>query len=673
MSNTRRSAIEGGLLFRAVDDVEIIDEETRRVRLSFSSELPVTRFSFFSDPWVEVLGHKRTEVDLGRLNAGASVHYNHSRTRADRIGVVERAWLSGHRGEAEVRISSRDDVADVWTDIRDGVLGNVSVGYAIHERQLVKASDNGPDEYRVTRWEPMEISFVDIPADPSVGVGRASSHEVVTRAAFPDTHHYTVRELDEPANETVTVEVEPMDDKRNAPAPAPTPPVDDSRAVPQGVSAEQVEAARKEAVAAENTRQAGIRKIFDTEDANGAFHEVREACLSDSTVTEAEAIKRLWQAQRDARAPGNPTAPSSVSLVYDEADKFRAAGQEALMVRAVRIPRPADFGQNPLRGHTLYMLAHEAVRRIGGDLSGSRMQIIGRAFTTSDDFQNLLADVANKSMLQGYAESPETWSIWARPGNLADFKVARRVGLSSFEDLDLVPEGDEYKYGDFTDRGETIQLGSYGKIFSISRQAIINDDLDALTRVPFNMGRAASRVPGDLAYAVLTTNGLMSDGVALFAAGHSNLGTGGVISAASVGEARNLMALQSDVSGNANGLNIQMAYLLVPLQIQDTARVLAVSEYDPASTTNSRAPNPVRGEFEVVADPRLSADSATQWYAVANGNVYDTVEVGFLDGNQEPQIEEKSGWTVAGIEMRVTLDCGAAALDHRTMVRNAGA
>ena len=185
------------------------------------------------------------------------------------------------------------------------------------------------------------------------------------------------------------------------------------------------------------------------------------------------------------------------------------------------------------------------------------------------------------------------------------------------------------------------------------------------------MGRAAARVPGDLAYTVLTANGLLSDGVALFDAGHNNLGTAALITAVSVGEARNLMALQSDVSGNANGLNIVLSALLVPVQLQDTAKVLKTAEFDPAGT-NSRVPNPVRGEFEVIADPRLSADDADQWYAVADGNVYDTVEVGFLDGVQEPTIEEQRGWTVSGMDWRVTLDCGAAALDSRTMTRNAG-
>ena len=85
------------------------------MRLSFSSEEPVTRASFFSEPWIEVLGHERSEVDLQRLNNSAPVLYNHDRSeRGNRIGVVERAWVEGGRGYAEIRLSKRDEVEGFW-------------------------------------------------------------------------------------------------------------------------------------------------------------------------------------------------------------------------------------------------------------------------------------------------------------------------------------------------------------------------------------------------------------------------------------------------------------------------------------------------------------------------------------------------------------------------------
>ncbi len=153
--------------------VESISKDERLIKVSFSSEQPVTRQSFFADPWVEVLGHDAKEANLERLNASAPVLYNHQRgENQHRIGVVEQAWLEGGKGYAELRISRRDDVAGIWQDIEDGILRNVSVAYQIDERSLVEERANSPDLYRVTSWTPMEISLVDIPADHTVGVGR---------------------------------------------------------------------------------------------------------------------------------------------------------------------------------------------------------------------------------------------------------------------------------------------------------------------------------------------------------------------------------------------------------------------------------------------------------------------------------------------------------------------
>ncbi len=194
---TKRQRIEG-MLYREIQfrTDGIIDEDERRVKISISSETPIVRKSFFSDPWIETLGHKRGEPNLARLQSGgASVHYNHSRQRADRIGVVESVKLvtikDGTRAEGKekmrrlegvVRISKREDVDDIWTDISDGVLRNISVGYTVDERKLTRESGTGePDEFRITSWTPMEVSFVDIPADPSVGVGRNEQNELQYR------------------------------------------------------------------------------------------------------------------------------------------------------------------------------------------------------------------------------------------------------------------------------------------------------------------------------------------------------------------------------------------------------------------------------------------------------------------------------------------------------------
>lgn len=143
---------------------ETIDEASRTVELSFSSEEPYRRW------WgTEVLDHKAASVRLGRLNAGGALLMDHN-TR-DQVGVVERASIKGRKGLATVRFGKSARAQEVFEDVKDGIRKLVSVGYRIHELVLEKSKD-GEETYRATDWEPYEISFVAVPADPSVGVGR---------------------------------------------------------------------------------------------------------------------------------------------------------------------------------------------------------------------------------------------------------------------------------------------------------------------------------------------------------------------------------------------------------------------------------------------------------------------------------------------------------------------
>lgn len=137
-------------------------EDERTLEFSFSSELPVTRW--FGD---EVLDHSPEAVNLSRLNDGAPVLFNHDPDRV--IGVVERAWVDGEkrRGMARVRFSRNEFAQQVVADINDGILRNVSVGYAIGE------AENRGESIVATEWSPHEVSVVSIPADPTVGIGRS--------------------------------------------------------------------------------------------------------------------------------------------------------------------------------------------------------------------------------------------------------------------------------------------------------------------------------------------------------------------------------------------------------------------------------------------------------------------------------------------------------------------
>ena len=150
-----------------------VDEEHRTATLAFASELPYERW------WgVEILDCTAPAMRMGRLTGGANLLVDHD--MRDVVGVVEQVSIDADRvARATVRFGRSARAEEVWRDVVDGIRRNVSVGYMIHKAQLVETNEN-VETYRVTDWEPFEISLVSVPADPSVGVGR--SLETVTVA-----------------------------------------------------------------------------------------------------------------------------------------------------------------------------------------------------------------------------------------------------------------------------------------------------------------------------------------------------------------------------------------------------------------------------------------------------------------------------------------------------------
>ena len=429
-------------------------------------------------------------------------------------------------------------------------------------------------------------------------------------------------------------------------------------------------AAERRALERERERRAAVRALAEPFVHQSGVPELVEAMLDDPTVDEAAARERILA----HLAAGAEPVARPVRVGEDARDKFRAGARAAVLARA-GLAADDDRG-NEFRGLTLLELARASLERAGAPTRGlDRMSLVAAAFThTSSDFGALLADVAEKAMLKGYDEAEETFQTWTATGSASDFKPMRRVDLNLFPTLEQVPEGAEYHYGTIGDRGETVQIATYGRMFSITRQAIINDDLDAFSRIPRRMGRAAIRTVGDLVYAILTSNPPMSDGKPLFHADHGNLLAASTITTAAVDKMRVAMATQKDPDGHAAALNIRLARLIVPMALEGQARVVRDAEFevDP-SAKNSRVPNAVRGTFEVVSDARLDAASPTAWYGAASAGMHDVVEVTYLDGQDRPYLEQKEGWTVDGAEFKVRIDAAATPLDFRTLAKNPGA
>jgi HK97 family phage major capsid protein len=241
-------------------------EDDRALEFSFSSEAPVARF--FGD---EVLSHADSAVDLGRMNDGAPLLWNHDPDR--QIGVVERAWVDGKkkRGMVRVRFSRSAFAEEKLQDVRDGILRNVSVGYRINDAAPIRDGEG----IVATSWTPFEVTMTPVPADASVGVGRSLQPEAAAQAATP---------------------------------PTPKPPVDDTNI--------DIEAVRAQAAADERARVASITSLCREHKADDLAQG-----LIERGASEGDAMKEVLAAiAKRAKQPATPAAPAAQPVAGGSAD-----------------------------------------------------------------------------------------------------------------------------------------------------------------------------------------------------------------------------------------------------------------------------------------------------------------------------------------------------------------
>lgn len=374
---------------------------------------------------------------------------------------------------------------------------------------------------------------------------------------------------------------------------------------------------RAQVLAEQKERVNGINDLFAM--FGGRYQTLQAQCLADPECSLEQAREKLLNEMGRESTPSNKNTPAHI---YAGNGNFVGDGiRQALMARAGFADIEKD---NAYNGMTLREWARMSLTERGiGVASYNPMQMVGLALTHStSDFGNILLDVSNKGLIQGWEESEETFQKWTRKGRLSDFKTAYRVGMGGFGSLRQVREGAEYKYITTSDRKETIALATYGEIFSITRQAIINDDLNMLVDVPMKMGRAAKATIGDLVYKVLTDNPKLSDGKALFHADHKNIATGG-ISVSGLDAARQMMRLQKE---GDRALNIRPAFMLVPVALETVANQTIKSASVKGADANAGVINPIQNFAEVIAEARLDAADPKTWYlAAAQGT--DTIEV----------------------------------------------
>jgi len=330
---------------------------------------------------------------------------------------------------------------------------------------------------------------------------------------------------------------------------------------------------------------------------------------------------------------------------------------------------------NEFQGSTLIDLAKEllGMRRISTK-GMTRDQIARKILNvhTTSDFPLLLADLANKALRAAYENFEHNWRAIARTTSVTDFKPLNLIQLGSFNSLAEIPEGGEYQYGTVGEEREQVQAVTKGRAMVLSRQMLINDDLNGFSRRGQLLGRAAARTVAADVFSVLTDNPTMSDGTVLFHADHGNLAaSGGAISEDTLSAAKAAMRMQRDPN-DRDYLNIMPRILLVPVALEDTANQYMTSTSSLEAEANSGVTNPHRGSMQVVSDPYLDANDTNGWYIMADPNDVATVVVAFLNGQETPFTDDMVDFDTDALLFKVRLDYGTAAEDFRGAYYNNG-
>ncbi|QPE19608.1 ClpP-like prohead protease/major capsid protein fusion protein [Providencia rettgeri] len=504
------------------------------------------------------------------------------------------------------------------------------------------------EETWLTAEECVEHGFANTVIEPVKAMASLSSKRIEEFKSMPNSLKNTLKNsLANPRNTTTSSApvVEPAPQSQN----------------PTNTQQPDTASIQAQARQAEQTRMNGIKDLFAM--FGGKHDSIMVECLTDINCTVEQAKDKILDLVAKEATPTN-TNNYGAHIYANNGNIVGDSVRASLMARAGYDETQAD---NPYNCMTLRELARMSLADRGvGVASYNPMQMIAMAFThTTSDFGNILLDVANKSILQGWNEAEETFDLWTKKGQLSDFKTATRVGMGGFNSLRTVREGAEYKYVTTSDKKETIALATYGELFSISRQAIINDDMSMLTDIPMKLGRAAKATIGDLVYVILTKNEKMrSDNKPLFSADHGNTIKGGM-DVDTIGNGRTAMRKQKE---GERTLNIRPAFMLVPTALEIAAIQVVGSGSVKGADVNANIINPIRNIAEIITEPRLDINSDTTWY-MTSAKGTDTIEVAYLNGVDTPYIDQQEGFTSDGVTTKVRIDAGVAPVDYRGLVR----
>jgi hypothetical protein len=602
----------------------------------------------------------------------------HSRySTGDVLGSVRNKQVEGGAVVGTASFSATPRADEAFLKYKEGHLTDFSAGYAVNDVTRVKKGAKVDIDGRtwrgpvnvVTSWTLKEASCCPIGADANAKVRSdqpfENKNEIQSEEIEMDQERFD--KLEKAVGDIASAVETLAEQQRNMTA-----------------TDEEIDKMRKDAIQKpeivkrkekERIQEIGLRCEKAAQSTGIDFDDLHARMVEDGTTID-EAMRMILD--RIASTPVT-TQRGRITVTKEDREKSREGAVDGLMLRAgVAVDKVRDK-ETEFQTMSILELAKNRLTVSNQGFRGlDPMGIFNRALTSSD-FSNILADVANKAMLEGFENAEETYDIWAdTSGRVNDFREHIFARASEAPSLvEVNPDGGEYKYGAVSDAKEAVTVVDYGIIVPFTRKAMINDDLGALSDIREKLGAASRRKYGDLVYAVLTGNPAMGDGTTLFHADHSNLvanGSGAVPSVTTLNAGAAAMATQKDIGGLQN-LNIRPMFILSPWALKGTVdNVLTSTNPTFAGTlTNDTATNYVMNPWSYltpVYDARLDSADAAEWFLAARKGM--TVKLFTLNGNMTPFLETKEGWAVDGMEFKCRVTAAAKAMDWRGLYCNDG-
>lgn len=586
---------------------------------------------------IEELDMAPEAIDLGRAALNQlRLLFNHNTD--DPIGSLFDVRLENGILVARARFADTPRAREIEAQVASGDLAGVSIGYQVRTWTMVQYDiDTEMETWRATAWELLEGSIVPVPADPHAGVRSVSQvaspgapGDIAAPEEVEDMH---TRSVETPASGAAPA----------AAAPAVATPGLAPIQVQRGLTAVQLLDAQAMA------RSVGV-------ETNEIDADLRSETATPETVNAA--ILRAAAARQAATAA---PAGSAARAVTDERQVAATGMVDALVSRMTHVA-PTEHGRQ-YRGLSVSDLIAD---RLGMTGRNSADEVLRRAMHTTSDFPLLLEAAANKVLMEAYGFAAPTYRSLARRRDFADFKPHKYLRIGEFPELLALGESGEIKAGTIAEGRETVSLGTKARMVMLSRQAIVNDDLNAFADLLTAAGRAAARGENAAFWALVKANVQLADSVAMFASGHANLaGSGAAPDVTTLAAGRAALRKQKDIGG-LQALNTVARFLVTSPDLETDAEKLTFS-INPTATS---AVNPFSGRLTPVSDAELTGNA---WYMFADPADLPNFIYGYLNGAEGPTITQDRPFGYDGFGLQVVHDFGVGAVDYRGGYKNPGA